>query len=194
MPQTEALDMDVPETITQQDLESLIVTAAREVSTTMLNLDLQPGKAYLKQNEPGPTDGVVSLIGLAGEWVGTGSVSCSSGCACLLSSQLLMSKFEAVNEEVLDAVAEITNMIIGNVKTHLEERLGRLGLSIPTVVYGLNFTTRSIGKNEWIVVPFHHGEHRMEVLLCLAPNRDRSARDGGAITRCGIESPRPAHR
>ena len=33
---------------------------------------------------------------------------------------MLMTESTAVNEEVLDAVAEMTNMIIGSVKTDLE--------------------------------------------------------------------------
>lgn len=179
----------MPETVTHDELAGSIVSATTEVFSTMLGLEFKAGHTYLRQEEPGPTDGVVSLIGLAGRWVGTGSVSCGSATACLLSSKLLMSDYTAVNEEVLDAVAEITNMIIGNVKTHLEERLGALGLSIPTVVYGLNFTTRSVGKSEWTVVPFHHGEHKLEVQLCVAPNRD-----GATLQRAGIDYPHAAKR
>jgi chemotaxis protein CheX len=44
-----------------------------------------------------------------------------------------MTEASSVDEDVLDAVAEITNMIIGSVKTDLEGELGPLGLSIPTV-------------------------------------------------------------
>ena len=180
----------MPEQFTHEDLARMIVDATKEVSTTMLGLELEAGTAYKIENEPSPKDGVVSLIGLAGTWVGTGSISCNSDFACLLSSQLLMSEYSAVNEEVLDAIAEITNMIIGNVKTLLEERVGPLGLSIPTVVYGLNFTTRSGGRNEWTVVPFHHDGKAMEIQLCLAPNRD-----GHPAFRQGFDAPAQAgHR
>ena len=41
-----------------------------------------------------------------------------------------------MNEEVLDAMAQLTNMIVGSVKVELESKLGPLGLSVPTVVYG----------------------------------------------------------
>jgi chemotaxis protein CheX len=86
----------------------------------------------------------------------------------------MMTEYDAVNDEVLDAVAEITNMIIGNVKTALEERLGPMGLSIPTVIYGRNFSSRAVGKQNWTVVPFHAGSERLEVQLCLAPSRDET--------------------
>lgn len=168
--------------VTHEDMTKLIVEAATEVASTMLGLELEVGEVQLVQHEPAPKDGVVSLIGIAGGWIGTGTVSCNSQLACVLSSHLLMSEYSAVNEEVLDALAEITNMIIGNVKSRLEDRIGPLGLSIPTVVYGHNFTTRSVGKSEWTVVPFRYDGHTLEVQLCLAPNRD-----GSATTRPGID-------
>ena len=65
---------------------------------------------------------------------------------------MLMTESTAVDEDVLDAVAELTNMIIGSVKTDLEQHLGPLGLSIPTVVFGRNFKTRTSANTEWIVV------------------------------------------
>ena len=82
---------------------------------------------------------------------------------------MLMTESTAVDEDVLDAVAELTNMIIGSVKTDLEEHLGPLGLSIPTVVFGRNFRTRSAGNTEWIVVRFHWDDDCLLVKLCLTP-------------------------
>ena len=42
--------------------------------------------------------------------------------ACRICAAMLMTEAPAVNEDVLDAVAELTNMIIGSVKTDLESR------------------------------------------------------------------------
>jgi chemotaxis protein CheX len=84
----------------------------------------------------------------------------------------MMSEYAAVDDEVLDAVAEVTNMILGNVKTALEERIGPMGLSIPTVIYGRNFSSKTVGKQEWTVVPFDCEGERLEVQLCLAEQRD----------------------
>jgi chemotaxis protein CheX len=80
-----------------------------------------------------------------------------------------MSEFDTVNDDVLDAVAEVTNMVIGNVKTILENELGPMALSIPTVVFGRNFTARSAGSEAWTAVPFELPCGRLEVKLCLAP-------------------------
>jgi chemotaxis protein CheX len=161
----------MPKEISEEKLASAIRNSTKEVFETMLALDLEPLESYVDNSVPGPSAGVVSLIGLAGRWVGTGSISCSAEFARKASSALLMTEFASVDEDVLDAVAEITNMIIGNVKTAIEEDLGPMGLSIPTVVYGRNFSTRSVGKNEWVVVPFMSSGERMDVQVCLAPAR-----------------------
>lgn len=150
------------------EIVSEIIKSTQEVFTTMLGVEVIPGEAMTEQSAPGPTEGVVSLIGLAGAWVGTGSISCSSQTACRVSSRFLMAQFDSVDEDVLDAVAELTNMIIGSFKTSLEEKLGPMGLSIPTVIFGRNFTTRAITKNEWILVPFLCEEDKFDIHVCLA--------------------------
>jgi len=176
---------DAAQTISQDELADAIRGATNEVFTTMLNLSVTPGEVFVEKEEAVPSSGVVSLIGLAGSWVGSGSMACSAGCAAKIASALLMSEYSAIDEDVLDAVAEVTNMIIGNVKTALESRLGAMGLSTPTVIYGRNFQTRSSGNQEWTVVPFVLGEDRMCVQVCIAPNADAAKK----TTRQGFPVP-----
>jgi len=144
-----------------------ICRSSAEVFSTMLGVEIGPGIRGVEHGIPDPSDGVVSFIGLAGSWAGTGSISCSPALACRICSQMLMTESSAVNEEVLDAVAELTNMIIGSAKTELETHLGPLGLSIPTVVFGRNFRTKSAGTTEWLVVRFQWDDETLVVKLCL---------------------------
>src|SRR5579859_2123868 len=101
--------------IAQEDLVHAIRTATEDVFTMMLNLTLTPGAVFVEKDEAVPSSGVVSLIGLAGSWVGSGSMACSADFAAKIASALLMTPYDAISEDVLDAVAEVTNMIIGNV-------------------------------------------------------------------------------
>jgi chemotaxis protein CheX len=159
--------------IDQDQLVAAICGATADVCSTMLGIELTPAPAYVESSAATSLDGVVALIGMAGNWVGTGSICCSADFACRICAQLLMTEANSVNEEVLDAVGEVTNMIIGNVKTTIEEILGPLGLSIPTVIFGHNFTTRSPGNSDWVVVPFRCGDQEvMLVKLFLAPASD----------------------
>lgn len=155
----------------QAAIVSAVRGATEEVFSTMLSLDAAPGEPYTEINAPGPSDGIIGVIGLAGAWVGTASVSCNAGMACRMSSHMLGMEFTEVNEEVLDAISEITNMIIGSFKTEAESYCGPLGLSIPTVIYGLQFSARTAGKEQWVVVPFACGADSVDVKICLTPNR-----------------------
>jgi chemotaxis protein CheX len=157
---------------THDELVGFVRSAADDVFTTMLAVTPEPIEAYTGTAASLSSNGVISLVGLAGSWSGTGTICCSAQCACTLAGQMMMTEYEAVNDEVLDAIAEITNMIIGNIKNKLEERLGPLGLSIPTVVYGRNFSSKTMGKQEWIIVPYMAGEQQIDIQLCIAPTRD----------------------
>ena len=163
--------------MTPAEIAEAIKAATDNVFSTMLGLTLKHGDVYVEKPEATPSSGVVSLVGLAGTWVGTGSLSCTATFACRMAGHLLMTEYPSMCEDVLDAVAEVTNMIIGNVKTTLEDRLGPMGLSTPTVIYGRNFQTRSARNQEWTVVPFDLDGDRMYIQVCIAPNLDAAAKN-----------------
>ncbi len=85
---------------------------------------------------------------------------------------MAMAEHSAVTEEVLDAIGELGNMIIGNVKTELEGTEGPLAVGPPTVIFGRNYHARSSAVREWLVVPFQCGEDRLEIDIFLAPAAD----------------------
>ena len=167
-------------------VESLIRSAG-DVFSTMLGAELANGEVTVEEVVSEANDGVVSFIGIAGSWAGTGSLTCSPAMACRICAAMLMAEAPAINEDVLDAVAELTNMIIGSVKTDLERELGPLGLSIPTVVFGRNFKTRSAGTAEWIHVRFLWGEDPLLIKMCLAPSEKTHAVHHGANSTCPVE-------
>ncbi len=156
----------------QEKVNSLVQKAAKDVFSTMLGLEIEAGQCYTEKGTPAESQKVVALIGLAGQWIGTGVIGCSPEFACRMASLMLMAEYQAVNEDVLDAMAEMSNMIFGSVKTELEEHLGALGLSIPTVIFGRNFATRSVGQQAWTVFPLKAGTDEVELRFCLMPNRD----------------------
>ncbi len=160
-------------------LAELITRATNDVFGTMLGLDISVSDTRLCTEGSGATGGVMSLIGFAGPWVGTGSFICSPNMACRVANALLGTEHLAVEEDVLDAIAEMTNMILGNVKTELEEIIGPMLLSVPTVIFGRNFTTRSTMRQNWTVVTFEQGDEKLEVKVCLTSNVDQhEARPG----------------
>jgi chemotaxis protein CheX len=151
-------------------LLSQIRCATDDVFSTMLGMTATPGEAFSAGGAGESFDGVVALVGLTGTWVGSARIACSAQLACRLAGAMLATEYAAVNEDVLDTVSELTNMIIGNVKSALEDELGPLGLSIPTVIYGRNYRARSSGVSEWLVAPFECEGERLEIRFALMPN------------------------
>jgi chemotaxis protein CheX len=144
--------------------------AAAEVFSTMLNQAARQDPPIVRQSIEMRNDGVVSLIGITGDWVGSGVLSCSSDSARWMSSQFLMSDYDEVNDEVLDAIGEITNMIIGNFKNKVAEQTGPLAMSVPAVVHGQNMhTTTRGGAREWIAFPVSCQGNDLELLVQLRP-------------------------
>ena len=175
------------------NLNEIIVKSVTEstlqVFSTMLGVEISCSGVVVEAGTPEASEGVVSFIGLAGSWAGTGSVSCSPALACRICATMLMCEAPSVNEDVLDAVAELTNMIVGGVKTELELHLCPMGLSIPTVVYGRNFKTKGAGNTEWIVLRFQWDDDPLTVKLCLEP-KDQAAHvlfHTSATQSCALE-------
>ena len=84
---------EAAQTISQDELVDAIRSATDEVFTTMLNLSVTAGEVFVEKEEAVPSSGVVSLIGLAGSWVGSGSLACSASCASKIASALLMTTY-----------------------------------------------------------------------------------------------------
>lgn len=171
----------MPQEVDQAKLVAALRSATEEVFATMLGLQITPGEAYREPSKLEPANGVVALIGLTGKWVGTGSICCTGEFARKISGQLLMSEFISIDQEVLDAMGEVANMIVGSFKNALEVEVGMLEMSIPVVVFGHNFTATSIHRADWIAVPFECGSERMIVKACLAPQVEQHHRRASDI-------------
>ena len=172
------------ENIQDAKIVEMARAATQEVFQTMLSMDVEPLEAYTEQGASESFDGIVSLLGIAGAWTGTGSIYCGSELAMQVASTMFLSEEISVNQEVLDAMAELANMIVGNVKSMLEGELGALGLSIPTVIYGRNYRALSGGNRQRIVIPFQCNGHRFEVKICLVKQMNSGlagARHHGAL-------------
>jgi len=155
--------------ITREEIAEAVRSSTLEVFSTMLGMEVSAGEPITGTAAFSQKSGIIALLGLAGDWVGSGRLSADPGFSCKIASALLMQDYESVNEEVLDAMGEVGNMIIGNVKTALEARLGTLGLSTPTVVYGLNFEARSVGNRDSVIIPFTSEHGHLDVQVSIAP-------------------------
>lgn len=150
--------------------------ATTEVFGTMLGIGIEPEEPGSGPAVESEEYGIVSLLGLTGEWTGSAGLCCSAPCGCWIASQMLYSEYPEVNDEVRDAVGEITNMIVGNFKNSIHAQTGPLGMSTPTVICGRQMTTANGGAHEWIVFRFRSAEHSFQLIVQLQPAGQVSTR------------------
>ena len=155
--------------------------ATTEVLGTMVGIDAVPGTPYREREAMESFDGIVALVGIGGPWTGMGTLYCTTDFALQVTEAMLMAPQSEINEDVLDALAELSNMIVGNVKTFLEADLGPLALSIPTVIFGRNYRALHGGSKERTVVPFLCDGQRFEVKFCLLKRADNHGRMAGLL-------------
>ena len=142
------------------------ITATLHVLETMASTKAEAGKPYIKKDEVARGD-VTGIIGLIGEVSGTISVSFTEKSILTIVSRMFGEEMKELNEEIKDAVGEITNMISGQARKELEE-LGRsLKAAIPTVVMGKNHSITHITSHPIIAIPFStdNGDFTIEVCL-----------------------------
>lgn len=135
---------------------------------TMLGCAVTRGPIALKDNNIALHE-ISGTIGLSGKAVGTVVVSFSREVALRAASAMLMVEATEIDDDVTDAVGEITNMVAGSAKVELEEY--QLQISLPNVVTGKNHTIRFPSQVKPICVPFSTpwGGVTLEVGLELVP-------------------------
>jgi chemotaxis protein CheX len=124
--------------------------------------------------------GLISLVGITGDWGGSGTFCCSPTLAATISARMLGTALDGttanIDEEVLDVVAEVTNMVVGNIKNALEEFTGPLAISVPTVIHGRNFQFRNALGQRGAAVAFTTEGEQFEVRIALAPHSRQAVR------------------
>ena len=125
--------------------------ATVDVFKQIASIDLQRGELALKNGSAPSHDlsGVISLTGLVGGLV---VVSVENRIALKVAEAMLQEPFETVDNDVIDAIGELTNMIAGKAKAGLAQF--KMSLGLPTVVTGKNHEVRFPSNVQPIEIPF----------------------------------------
>ena len=140
------------------------LAAAVNVLKTMANIVPTPGKPFLKKDRAALGD-VSAIIGITGAAQGSMALTFSESCICAIVQNLFGSPVNDVNDEVLDAVGELTNMICGDARRRLGEEGVSLQAGIPTIVSGKDHSLTHVHDGPRLAVPFDtaHGQFVVEV-------------------------------
>ena len=114
------------------------ILASRTVMKTIANIDVSLGKVYLKTS-PYSSETVVVVVGLMGELRGQVLFSMDKTVAFQIASAMMMGMpICELDEMSKSAIAESTNMILGNAATLLYEKGVKIQITPPSIMMGNN--------------------------------------------------------
>ncbi|NDY42130.1 chemotaxis protein CheX [Dissulfurirhabdus thermomarina] len=136
----------------------------------MAGVEPKVGRPYLKKDTVAFGD-VSGIIGVTGAEKGSMSLSFSEPAILTIVSNLVGVPVTEINEEVKDAVGELTNMICGDARRRLQDLGVTLQAGTPTVVSGKGHSISHFHDGPFIGVTFEidsgsfvvevaFGEHR----------------------------------
>lgn len=121
-------------------MNSVLLASASEVFETMIFMDLEQCFDE-QQNIAG--DSLLSSITFKGDLNGCLTICCSTDCAKSIGINMLgMDPEEQISREgTYDALGEVANMVMGSVKTKIQQNTGNISVSIPVVISGREIVT-----------------------------------------------------
>jgi chemotaxis protein CheX len=150
-----------------EQVDELTREAVKEVFQSMLSMEVNPeAPTPLRQDTGGQ---IIGSVGFIGEATGIVYLYANVSFAKVLTSRMLGISVAEVDADdmVTDAVGEISNMVVGYVKSRLCDRGMHCTLTIPSVVRGQELKVE--GSNQVIrrVIGFRNCQDHLlaEVLL-----------------------------
>jgi chemotaxis protein CheX len=127
------------------------IEALSRTFSTMLDCPATRGGLRLKDRQESEHD-ISGVIGLSGQAAGTVVLNFSEGVALRAAGHMLMAEYESIDQDVQDAIGELTNMVAGAAKAQLEEY--QLSISLPNVISGAGRAINFPSDVPALVVPF----------------------------------------
>jgi len=143
------------------------VDVTLNVLGTMARVEAKPGRPAVKDGNRLIGD-VTGIIGLAGQKVsGYFGLSFSERCIKRVVSAMLGEVVNDLDQDVSDAVGELTNMITGGVKAQLDQKGYSFQMAIPTVITGKGHVLNHLTDQPVILIPFETETGPFFVEICL---------------------------
>ena len=141
---------------------SSLLEGAKEVFETMIFMEIEEPTEPDRQIEG---DSLLGSITFKNNIEGCLAIRCSVPCAKTIAANMLgIDTPEEIDEEgVCDALGEVTNMVMGSLKSRLQADGEELLVSIPTVTHGQNLTSSLGNRTSKIFVKVNtEDEHIIE--------------------------------
>lgn len=140
--------------------------AVQNVISTMAMMEVSSGKPFMKTDSVAHGD-VTGVISMSGDRNGTISVTFTGECALAVVGNMLGEKLTELNNDIRDAVGELTNMISGQARRGLQQEGLTMEAGIPTVIMGTNHSISHITRDPILAIPFSTASGEFTVEVCL---------------------------
>ncbi len=152
-------------TVLIRKLELGIEAALKDIFATMFNDNAR----VLRHTEISDSPRISSVVGFTGRLSGMLSLHFSSDMACKMASALLGMPVMQADENVRDAVGELSNMLAGSLKKQLSDTDNMFKISIPTVIVGMEYSMHAPANSQQVWMGVDTGRCRFKVQLVLEP-------------------------
>ena len=121
-------------------MNNVLLASSQEVFETMIFMDLDQ---CFDEEQKITDDTILSSITFKGDIDGCLTICCNAECAKSIGINMLgMDPEEQISQEdTYDALGEVANMVMGSIKTKIQDEVGNISVSIPMVVSGKDIVT-----------------------------------------------------
>lgn len=149
------------------DFINPLLEAVLNVLSTMANVEVEPAAPFLntKRTAVGDITGQISINGFA---QGIIALSLSESVILKIVNNMLFESYTEINDEIADAVGELTNMISGQARSSLSEMGMSFQASTPSIIIGKNKPIDHIPSAPILSIPFTSDDGDLVVEISLA--------------------------
>lgn len=145
---------NLPEGLTGDELTKRLAEDIREVFSTMVDMN---DLIHLPMQIDAMTqfeNCVTAMVGLVGTYSGVVYLHAPLRQALAMTAGMLGVEVGEFNEDVRDALGEITNMVAGSFKQNLSRGGADIRLSTPSVITGKDYMVAARNPNDTITLHF----------------------------------------
>ena len=144
------------------------VEGALHILDTTAFVKVKPENPFLKENIL-PQGDITGILEISGDLQGSAAVSFSEKCILGIVSAMFGEDMIEINEEIIDAVGEISNMIAGHVTTKIAELDKKVKVKFIKVCQGADQHIDHVKDGgQILVLPFRTTKGKMVIEVCYA--------------------------
>lgn len=141
--------------------------AVMNVLETMANIEAKPGKPYINRERTAVGD-ITGLLEVSGYSSGFISLTLEKNAIIKIVNNMLFESFTEIDDQISDAVGELTNMITGQARGELGAQGMSFQAGTPTITIGKGEVIGHVENAPILAIPFTTEEGNLVVEVSFA--------------------------